>query len=71
MCFIGPCTHDAKHGVAAESAQAKNGALRDAGAVVPDSYEGFEAAIKCVGSGSLMNEALLQPIGTLIFVQGK
>lgn len=31
-----------------ESAQAKNAALRDAGAVVPDSYEGFEAAIKWV-----------------------
>lgn len=29
-----------------ESAQAKNKALRDAGCVVPDSYEGFEAAIK-------------------------
>jgi hypothetical protein len=30
----------------AESAAAKNKALRDAGAVVPDSFEGFEAAIK-------------------------
>lgn len=29
-----------------ESAQAKNQALRDAGAVVPTSYEAFEAAIK-------------------------
>ncbi len=29
-----------------ESAQAKNKALRDAGATVPDSYEGLEAAVK-------------------------
>lgn len=29
-----------------ESAQAKNQALRDAGAVVPTSYEAFESAIK-------------------------
>ena len=29
-----------------ESAQAKNQALREAGAVVPTSYEAFEAAIK-------------------------
>ena len=29
-----------------ESAQAKNQALRDAGAVVPTSYEAFEAVIK-------------------------
>lgn len=29
-----------------ESAQAKNQALRDAGAVVPTSYEAFEGAIK-------------------------
>ena len=30
----------------AESAAAKNRALKEAGAVVPDSFEGFEAAIK-------------------------
>ena len=29
-----------------ESAQAKNQALREAGAVVPDSYEALESAIK-------------------------
>jgi len=29
-----------------ESAQAKNQALKEAGAVVPTSYEDFEAAIK-------------------------
>lgn len=29
-----------------ESAQAKNQALKDAGAVVPTSYEAFEASIK-------------------------
>ena len=38
----------ARSGSEMESAQAKNGALRDAGAVVPDSFEGLEAAIKWV-----------------------
>ncbi|CAL5222053.1 g4352 [Coccomyxa viridis] len=36
----------AKSGGQAESAQAKNEALKDAGAVVPDSFEAFEGAIK-------------------------
>ncbi|PIN23242.1 ATP-citrate lyase [Handroanthus impetiginosus] len=36
----------AKSGGEEESAQAKNQALRDAGAVVPTSYEAFEGAIK-------------------------
>ncbi|KAK6930284.1 ATP-citrate lyase/succinyl-CoA ligase [Dillenia turbinata] len=36
----------AKSGGEMESAQAKNQALRDAGAVVPTSYEAFETAIK-------------------------
>lgn len=36
----------AKSGGEMESAQAKNQALREAGAVVPTSYEAFEAAIK-------------------------
>lgn len=36
----------AKSGSDMESAQAKNQALKDAGAVVPTSYEAFEAAIK-------------------------
>ncbi|KAK4338947.1 hypothetical protein RND71_040409 [Anisodus tanguticus] len=36
----------AKSGGEMESAQAKNQALRDAGAVVPTSYEAFEGAIK-------------------------
>ncbi|KAG9143949.1 hypothetical protein Leryth_022968 [Lithospermum erythrorhizon] len=38
--------HGAKSGGEMESAQAKNQALRDAGAVVPTSFEAFEAAIK-------------------------
>lgn len=36
----------AKSGGDMESAQGKNQALRDAGAVVPDSYEAFEVSIK-------------------------
>lgn len=32
--------------VAAPGLQAKNAALRAAGATVPDSYEGFESSIK-------------------------
>ncbi|KAJ8766237.1 hypothetical protein K2173_022296 [Erythroxylum novogranatense] len=36
----------AKSGGEMESAQAKNQALKDAGAVVPNSYEAFEASIK-------------------------
>lgn len=36
----------AKSGGEMESAQAKNQALKDAGAVVPTSYEAFEGAIK-------------------------
>eukprot|EP00884_Botryococcus_braunii_P007180 jgi/Botrbrau1/16463/Bobra.0142s0058.1 len=36
----------AKSGGASESAQAKNAALRDAGAIVPDSFEELESAIK-------------------------
>lgn len=37
----------ARSGGDKESAQAKNAALRAAGALVPDSYEGFEDAIRC------------------------
>lgn len=49
----------ARSGGNTESAQAKNAALREAGAVVPDSFEGFEASIKkvydqLVASGSLV-----------------
>jgi hypothetical protein len=36
----------ARSGGETESAQAKNAALRDAGATVPESFEGFEAAVK-------------------------
>ena len=36
----------AKSGGELESAQAKNQALKDAGAVVPTSYEAFETSIK-------------------------
>ena len=36
----------AKSGGEMESAQAKNQALQDAGAIVPTSYEAFEASIK-------------------------
>ena len=36
----------ARSGSETESAQRKNAALRDAGAVVPNSFEGLEAAIK-------------------------
>ena len=36
----------AKSGGEMESAQAKNQALKDAGAVVPSSYEAFESSIK-------------------------
>jgi len=36
----------AKSGGELESAQAKNQALKDAGAVVPTSFEAFEASIK-------------------------
>ncbi|XP_047179026.1 ATP-citrate synthase beta chain protein 1-like isoform X3 [Vigna umbellata] len=48
----------AKSGSDMESAQAKNQALKDAGAVVPTSYEAFEAAIKetydkLVGEGKI------------------
>ena len=36
----------ARSGGETESAQAKNKALRDAGAIVPDSFEGYEKCIK-------------------------
>ena len=44
-----PCdivNQGAKSGGEMESAQAKNQALKDAGAAVPTSYEAFENAIK-------------------------
>lgn len=44
--FFGNIFQGAKSGGEMESAQAKNQALRDAGAVVPTSYEAFEGAIK-------------------------
>jgi len=50
----------ARSGGERESAQAKNAALRDAGAVVPDSFEGFEKAIKDTYDG-LVKEGKLKP----------
>lgn len=52
----------ARSGGETESAQSKNKALRDAGALVPESFEGFEAAIKetydqLVASGQLIPAA--------------
>lgn len=52
----------ARSGGDAESAQAKNQALRDAGAIVPDSFEGLESAIstvyqKLVAAGTLVPAA--------------
>ncbi|KAL6761489.1 citrate synthase-like protein [Haematococcus lacustris] len=52
----------ARSGGDRESAQAKNAALREAGAVVPQSFEGFEAAIRgmyhqLVAAGSLVPAA--------------
>lgn len=40
------CYQGAKSGGEMESAQAKNEALREAGAVVPTSFEAFEGVIK-------------------------
>ncbi|GBF97148.1 ATP-citrate lyase B [Raphidocelis subcapitata] len=47
-------------GADAESAQAKNAALRDAGAVVPESFEGFEAAVKETYT-RLVDEGVISP----------
>ncbi|KVH90172.1 ATP-citrate lyase/succinyl-CoA ligase [Cynara cardunculus var. scolymus] len=46
MLNISSNNQGAKSGGEMESAQAKNQALKDAGAVVPTSYEAFEASIK-------------------------
>ena len=51
----------AKSGSQLESAQAKNQALRDAGAVVPTSYETFEAAIK-EAFDKLVEEGNITPV---------
>ncbi|KAE8711915.1 ATP-citrate synthase beta chain protein 1 [Hibiscus syriacus] len=51
----------AKSGGEMESAQAKNQALKDAGAVVPTSYEAFEAAIKETFE-KLVEEGKITPI---------
>lgn len=40
------CLQGAKSGGDEESAQAKNKALADAGAIVPTSFEGLEATVK-------------------------
>jgi len=41
----------ARSGGVGESAQAKNEALKSAGAVVPGSFEGLEEVIRCDGKG--------------------
>lgn len=45
-CNHGDVLQGAKSGGDAESAQAKNKALADAGAIVPTSFEGLEATVK-------------------------
>ncbi|KAG7674941.1 hypothetical protein Ndes2526B_g07783 [Nannochloris sp. 'desiccata'] len=51
----------AKSGGDEESAQAKNKALKDAGAIVPESFEDFEAAIKAVYL-ELKENGVIKPI---------
>lgn len=50
----------AKSGGENESAQAKNAALKEAGAIVPDSFEGFEPTIKATYD-QLVKDGKLQP----------
>lgn len=50
----------AKSGGASESAQDKNAALKAAGAIVPDSFEGFEGIIKTTYD-QLVEEGQIQP----------
>lgn len=50
----------AKSGGASESAQDKNAALKAAGAIVPDSFEGFEGIIKTTYD-QLIEEGQIQP----------
>lgn len=56
------CNAGARSGGELESAQAKNKALREAGALVPDSFEGLEAAIRCACACVLL--AVLRLTGT-------
>mmetsp|Transcript_2124 Transcript_2124/g.5387 ORF Transcript_2124/g.5387 Transcript_2124/m.5387 type:complete len:610 (-) Transcript_2124:434-2263(-) len=49
----------ARSGGDEESAQGKNAALKAAGAVVPESYEGFEAAIKATYDGLVASGKLV------------
>lgn len=56
------CTAGARSGGELESAQAKNKALREAGALVPESFEGLEAAIRC--AFDLVFPAVLRLTGT-------
>ncbi|KIZ05638.1 ATP citrate (pro-S)-lyase [Monoraphidium neglectum] len=52
----------ARSGGDTESAQAKNAALREAGAEVPDSFEGFEGAIKATYTRHvLVDEGVITP----------
>lgn len=55
----------AKSGGEMESAQAKNQALREAGAVVPDSYEAFESVIKQTFD-KLVEEGKITPVKEFI-----
>lgn len=50
----------AKSGGQLESAQAKNAALRDAGAIVPNSFEEFEASIKATYD-ALVEQGVVTP----------
>nr|TKS14971.1 hypothetical protein D5086_0000036380 [Populus alba] len=52
----------AKSGGEMESAQAKNQALKDAGAVVPNSYEAFETAIRKHLRNWLVDEGKITPV---------
>ena len=53
------CNAGARSGGELESAQAKNMALREAGALVPESFEGLEAAIRCACTSVLLAVLLL------------
>ncbi|KAI8471432.1 MAG: citrate synthase-like protein [Monoraphidium minutum] len=52
----------ARSGGDSESAQAKNAALREAGAEVPESFEGFEAAIRGTYQ-RLVADGVITPVG--------
>lgn len=55
------CPQGAKSGGDEESAQAKNKALADAGAIVPTSFEGLEATVKATYDGLVFYTDLCLP----------